>query len=244
MKEKSFIDKHPLSQRSELSKKLLNDFPTKIPVICEPYESNGILTKCQYLTPENIPLSKFLISIREKLKLTSDKPLFLYVNDECIDLNYNISNLYTKYKNEDNFLYIKYDFVRRDIPQSSSIFNFWAEGTKIKLNAEDKVFKVIKINWYYRREYRFLYMGDFCLYRLSLDNEDSKEYQVRNKIQYSEIEDVQIINEQLVISYKSGLTSYKDYYEDDENNIGMIKDLQTQLKNKINILKNNLIINK
>ncbi len=218
---------HSLSSRLETSAKILKDHPDKIPIICEPYDENTDYQNCKYLAPTNILLSNFLICVRDRLNLKENKPLFLYVNDECIDLNFDMPKLYSKYKNEDNFLYIKYDFVRRDI-KPSSIFNLMEES-KIKLSLEDKVFEIMKINWYYRKEIRFLYIGDFCLFRLICLDEKNKEYQVRNKIPFSDIEDVEIINNQLIISYKSFDSLYKDYYEDIEGHEGSIRDLKTEI---------------
>ncbi len=230
MREK-YIKNHSLSSRLETSAKILRDHPDKIPIICEPYDENDTKNQnCKYLAPTNILLSSFLVHVREKLNLNDDKPLFLYVNNECIDLNFDITKLYSKYKNEDNFLYIKYDFVRRDI-QIPSVFNFLSEGTKIKLESNDKIFKVVKINWYYRKEIRYLHVGDFCLYRLLLL--DNGEYQVRSKISFSDIENVEIVNNQLIISYKSLDSSYKDFYEDIEDSNtgggGTIKNLQMEI---------------
>ena len=181
-----FIEKHSYQDRFATTKKFLEQYPDRIPIICEPFTINTEITNYKYLVPRSITVIKFLILVREKLGLKPEQPIFLYIGDQLIDLHYKIDYLYDKYKDKDNFMYINYDNVRRNY--NYSFLSYFNDNEKIELNSEDykNMYNVIKTNWYYKQESRIVYLGEHYFYRLLINN--NKEYEIRSKVSYFDIE--------------------------------------------------------
>ncbi len=110
----SFKDDFLFKDRLNEANKILHDYPTYVPVICERSIYAGIdcpfIDKKKYLVPPLITLGQFLIVIRKRLKLDSDKALFIIINNHIPSSSKSMSDLYRFYKNDDRFLYITYSF--------------------------------------------------------------------------------------------------------------------------------------
>ena len=113
MKASRFIQKYTFEQRLKCSGELLAKYPERIPIICEPAPRPNIdvskYDKTKYLVPAETSIGKFLLTIREKLSLTPDVAIFLFVADSTLPSpSSNISSLYKRYKAEDGFLYFQF----------------------------------------------------------------------------------------------------------------------------------------
>jgi GABA(A) receptor-associated protein len=107
-KEESSFDK-----RRQLSIKIRNQYPHKIPVIVEAFKEKGSLlklTNTKYLITDTESIHKLLYEVRKKIDmLREDEALFLFCNTEKGDIlapvSSTIGQIYEKHADQDGFLY-------------------------------------------------------------------------------------------------------------------------------------------
>lgn len=97
-------------ERVNESRKIKTKYPDRVPVICEKNPGSGleILDKRKYLVPNDITATQFLFIIRKRLKLASEKGIFLFVNNMIAPSTHTMIDLYNEYKDDDGFLYMNY----------------------------------------------------------------------------------------------------------------------------------------
>lgn len=105
---KTFID------RCNESTTILTKYPHRIPVIVERAmnSSNDCpnIDKNKYLVPKELTIGQFIFIIRQRMKLPSEKAIFLFVNETIPSISSVFSTIYKDNKDEDSFLYITYSF--------------------------------------------------------------------------------------------------------------------------------------
>ena len=98
--------------RKNQSIMIRNNFPDKIPVICErdPKSNLPDLDKHKYLFPKDLTVSQFNNMIRRKLEINDIDPLYFIVNGkDFMQGDFFLSDIYDKYKDyQDELLYISY----------------------------------------------------------------------------------------------------------------------------------------
>ena len=98
--------------RKNQSIMIRNNFPDKIPVICErdPKSNLPDLDKHKYLVPIDLTVSQFNNMIRRRLEINDIDPLYFIVNGkDFIQGDFFLSDIYDKYKDyQDELLYISY----------------------------------------------------------------------------------------------------------------------------------------
>ena len=107
----SFKDKYPLEKRKEEAEKIMNKYPGRIPVICERSGLTNVplIDKNKYLVPRDLTLGQFIHVIRKRLKLSSAKAIFLFINNRTIPpTSMTLGAIYEEYRSSDDFLYITY----------------------------------------------------------------------------------------------------------------------------------------
>ena len=104
-----------LQERINRSEALREKYPHCVPVILSKNKNDKILQDnihSKYLVPKNVQISYLLISIQKKLKLDSNKALFLFVqkdnNSFLVSSSMNIHELYNTYSSNDGFIYLIY----------------------------------------------------------------------------------------------------------------------------------------
>lgn len=92
--------------------RVLNKYPDRIPIICERSTTAArdcpIIDKRKYLVPRDLTIGHFLYVIRKRLHLPSEKAIFLFINNTIPSTTCLIDELYHRYKDADNYLYITY----------------------------------------------------------------------------------------------------------------------------------------
>ena len=110
----SFKYQYSLKDRIFESNRVLEKYPTKIPIICErsnhPGSNCPLIDKNKYLVERDLTLGQFQYVIRKRLKLTPEKAIFLIIKNNIPATTQIIGDLYEKNKNEDGFLYINYSY--------------------------------------------------------------------------------------------------------------------------------------
>ena len=108
----SFKKRHTFEQRKAESDKIIQKYDERIPIIVykDPKCSNlQEINKNKFLAPDDLTLGQFLVVIRKRIELTDAEALFVFVNESTLaPTSETIGSLYSKYKDEDGFLYMLY----------------------------------------------------------------------------------------------------------------------------------------
>ena len=110
----TFIEKNSFEKRIQECTRILLKYPDKVPIIIEKDPKSNFLTpdieKHKYLVSGDFTFGNFFCIIRKKLKLKPEEAIFMFI-DNILPINTClISQLYKEHKNEDGFLYIKYNY--------------------------------------------------------------------------------------------------------------------------------------
>jgi GABA(A) receptor-associated protein len=101
-------------ERFNESARILEKFSDRVPLICE--KAKNALLNCpdidknKYLVPNDLTVGHFIYVIRKRLRLQSEKAIFLFVNGSIPSGSTLLYQLYDLYKDKDGFLYITYTF--------------------------------------------------------------------------------------------------------------------------------------
>ena len=106
---KKFKDSHDFEDRKEESDRIRAKYPSRIPVIVEPYDHNvPMIDRKKFLVPDDLSFANFMYVIRKRVKLDTNISLYLFVNDKLMNSGSFLSSIYDKHKDEDGFLYVVY----------------------------------------------------------------------------------------------------------------------------------------
>lgn len=97
-------------KRKTESARILQRFSDRLPVICEKVENSDIqeIDKRKYLVPGDLSVGQFVYVIRKRIKLPSEKAIFIFINDILPPTAALMSTIYEEHKDEDGFLYVLY----------------------------------------------------------------------------------------------------------------------------------------
>ena len=108
----SFKSEFSFAKRSLEAKRIMSKYKDRIPIICEKAKHCGkdcpLIDKKKYLVPIDLTVAQFIYVIRKRLKLESEKAMFIFVNGQIPTNSHLISDLYNKNKDKDEFLYVTY----------------------------------------------------------------------------------------------------------------------------------------
>jgi len=101
-------------ERYAESKRVLEKYPDKIPIICERENRSKAQTpfidKNKYLAPKDLTLGQFIYVIRKRIRMPPEKALFIFINGTSQSSSRLMTILYDCYKDSDGFLYITYSY--------------------------------------------------------------------------------------------------------------------------------------
>jgi GABA(A) receptor-associated protein len=110
----SFENRYSFEQRLNESYNILLRYPDRIPIICERSKiANNdcpFIDKNKYLVPRELTIGQFIYVIRKRLKITHEKAIFLFIDNNILPSSKMFGEIYEFYKNADCFLYINYSF--------------------------------------------------------------------------------------------------------------------------------------
>eukprot|EP01039_Chlorochromonas_danica_P006616 gene6614-7309_t len=116
-----FKESHTFEERVKESERVRAKYPDRIPVICEKAETSAKemilyyildvaprldIDKKKYLLPADLTCGQFIHVIRRRLKLPSEKAIFLFVNGSIPPTSATMSELNDQHKDKDGFLYL------------------------------------------------------------------------------------------------------------------------------------------
>jgi GABA(A) receptor-associated protein len=106
------IDNSDGMVRKQNCDKIKQQFPDKIPIICEkdPKSEINNIDKTKYLVPNDLTVAQFSFMIRKRLQLPETEAFFLLAKGKySITAEMSLIDVYKKYcDSEDGFLYIAY----------------------------------------------------------------------------------------------------------------------------------------
>eukprot|EP01039_Chlorochromonas_danica_P006609 gene6609-7302_t len=107
---KKFRQEHEFEERKLESERVRAKYPDRIPVICEKLDKSKMedIDKKKYLVPADLTCGQFIYVIRKRLKLPSEKALFLFVNGSIPPTSAMLNAIYDQHKDKDGFLYMCY----------------------------------------------------------------------------------------------------------------------------------------
>lgn len=108
-----FKSEMSFEKRLEESTRVITKYPDRIPVICEKIDSKKNkdipeIDKKKYLVPNDLTIGQFLYVVRSRIKLPSEKAIFLFIDGSIPSTSLMLSQLYQSKKDKDGFLYIEY----------------------------------------------------------------------------------------------------------------------------------------
>lgn len=99
-------------ERITESSKVMLKYPDRIPIIvtrCKHSIDIPEIDRKKYLVPKDLTIGQFMYVIRQRIKLSHEKSIYLFVNNNVLPPTCGLINIiYEKHKNRDGFLYIKY----------------------------------------------------------------------------------------------------------------------------------------
>ena len=105
-----FKKAHSIDKRSAESRRIMEKYPDRIPVIVFGDERSTApsIDRYKYLIPEDLTIGQFIYVIRKKIKLAPEQAIYLFVNDKLIPSSHEMQKIYEAEKDKDGFLYITY----------------------------------------------------------------------------------------------------------------------------------------
>ena len=99
-----------IEKRKAEATRITQRFNDRLPVICEKAENSDIqeIDKRKYLVPGDLSVGQFVYVIRKRIKLPSEKAIFIFINDILPPTAALMSTIYEEHKDEDGFLYVLY----------------------------------------------------------------------------------------------------------------------------------------
>ena len=102
-----------VNQRKQKCDELKQQFPDKIPIICEKdprAKTLNDIDKTKYLVPKEISVAQFSCMIRKRLKLNENDAFFLIAKEKhTISGETTMNDVYIKYSDKDDgYLYLTY----------------------------------------------------------------------------------------------------------------------------------------
>lgn len=107
----TFKSEHTFEKRMKEATDIRLKHPDRIPVICEKDDKSNVplIDKKKFLVPNNLTTGQFLYVIRKRMKMSPSEALFLMTEKGFLPpTSSTLSEIYTKNKSDDGFLYFKY----------------------------------------------------------------------------------------------------------------------------------------
>ncbi len=105
-----YRDTRSLEERQSESRTMCQRYPDRIPIVIEPKDnSTPQIDKRKYMTPRGLTFAQLFYVVRKRMNLKKEQALFFFIENNTLLVQTNtVENVYTKHKNEDGFLYVRY----------------------------------------------------------------------------------------------------------------------------------------
>lgn len=107
-----FKKDNSFDKRSQLSSKITDKYPSKVPIIVEVAKQDRkriTLPQNKYLVENSSTLGSFLVELRKNIDISKEEAIFLFCmydnRDVLIPVSKTVGDIYSNYKDADGFLY-------------------------------------------------------------------------------------------------------------------------------------------
>ena len=103
-----YKSQNSFSERIKESERIRIKYPDRIPVIVDNDFNSTLLKldKNKYLVPIDLTILQFMFILRKRFKIEKDHALFMVINGFIPASSSLMSDIYNKYKDDDQYLYI------------------------------------------------------------------------------------------------------------------------------------------
>jgi len=100
-----------IKKRIDETNRIRAKYPERVPIIVKKTAGSDLkdIDKSKYLAPVDMTLSQFIVIIRKRIKIESDKAIFVFIENILPPLTSTMAYLYEHMKNEDGYIYIYYN---------------------------------------------------------------------------------------------------------------------------------------
>jgi GABA(A) receptor-associated protein len=108
MYEFNYIKNNTLAFRQLESQRVIEKYPTFLPVICEKDCKSDLpnIDKSKFLVPKDLTVGQFAYVIRKRINIPPTKAIYIFIGDTLPPTAALMSSIYDKKKNPDGFLYV------------------------------------------------------------------------------------------------------------------------------------------
>lgn len=102
-----FKKKYTYDQRKSEASRVCAKYRDRIPIIVEQEKSSRmpLLDKRKYLVPDSMTVGQFMYILRKRLRLSPDKAIYMFFGNNIEPNSKELSEVYEKHRDSDNFLY-------------------------------------------------------------------------------------------------------------------------------------------
>lgn len=108
----SYINRKSFEERTKETSEILTKYPDRIPCILEKSNINTNelpnIDKSKFLVPGDLRMSQFMFVIRKRIDIRPEQAIFIFCNGQLLLNQSELSEIYKKHKNDDNYLYLEY----------------------------------------------------------------------------------------------------------------------------------------
>lgn len=106
-----FQDKLTEDERSRISSEIIDRYPDRVPIICEPKEGSEMtIDKVKFLAPRDFKMGHFMVTLRNRVRnVRSSDALYVFCNDVVAPSGKTVGEIYESHKNSDGLLYFVFD---------------------------------------------------------------------------------------------------------------------------------------
>lgn len=106
---KTFKESNTFERRKAESTKIMQKYPDRIPIIVERASTTDPdIIMHKYLIPRDFTLGEVHFAIRKNTNLTQTDGIFFFINNKMLTVTDVLGNVYSKERDDDGFLYVKY----------------------------------------------------------------------------------------------------------------------------------------
>ena len=101
-----FKNEFPLERRKQIGKRVLDKYPDRVPVIVQKITSSDIpdIDRKKYLVPRDLTVGQFIMTIRKRISISSEKAMFVFVNNVLPTTSELMGTLYDQHRDSDDYL--------------------------------------------------------------------------------------------------------------------------------------------
>ncbi len=108
---KSYRESLSLSERINKSKRILENYEDRIPMILEKSPTEKYLprpTKTKYIIPNDFTIGMVISILKKNLNIDQSTSIYITSKNNILTGSLSLESAYNKYKEEDGFLYLYY----------------------------------------------------------------------------------------------------------------------------------------